>query len=81
MDMVEIIGTVVGVKDATNGTFFLVRTETGGYEKLYDFLWQYEFIGVGTVGTFLVDGLPRWNPCRKLGSNPSHCQIRRRIGR
>lgn len=63
MDMVEITGEVVGVKDATNGTFFLVQTESGGYEKLYDYLWQYDFIEVGTVGTFLVDGLPRWNPC------------------
>lgn len=62
MDLVEIKGTVIGVNGGPNGNFFLVKTETGGFQKLYDWGWEYDFVVEGTKGTFLIDGLTRLNP-------------------
>lgn len=61
MNLVRITGTVLDVQDATNGTVFFIQTETGGFQKLYDQLRKYDFIQVGTTGSFWVDGLPTWN--------------------
>lgn len=62
MDLIEISGKVLGVQDATNGTFFWVQTEAGLFEQLYNQEGKFDFIEVGTTGTFYADGLPIWNP-------------------
>ena len=64
MNLVRIIGTVLDVQDAPNGTFFFIQTSTGGFQKLYNHLRKFEFVKVGTKGTFYVDGLPTLNPRR-----------------
>ena len=54
--------TVIGAHGGPNGNFFLVKIETGSFEKLYDYGWEYDFIEVGSTGTFLIDGLTLLNP-------------------
>lgn len=63
MDLVEISGTVMVITSTIDGNFIFVKTETGSIERFYDYLRQYEFIEAGTSGTFLIDGVTRWNAC------------------
>lgn len=64
MAQIGIQGRVLGVQDVSEGTFFFVQTVTGDFEKLYNQGGQFDFIEVGAMGIFYVEGMPVWNPFR-----------------